>query len=279
MKKPIGSENTAELAARLRASLAELATRSSATKLNARARKSLDSEMRELISDIGTLLSGLDPIRQPAAIFDPSAPKTIGRFIALALVSQRRLPISALEPFYGSGVYAIYYTGPFGLYAPISGTETPIYVGQAAPSLPNARNATEQGARLTSRLIEHRKNISKAASTLDIAHFECRALVVQSGWETAAEDYLIHLFHPIWNSETKILYGLGKHGDNAATRANKRSPWDTIHPARQWADATAEDAKTPLQIEKELKAHFADARIYESLDDLLRDFVEELRQN
>ena len=267
-----------ELVAHLRASLTELASHSSIVKLSPRDRKTLDSEMRGLVGDIGTLLSSLDPIRQPTAVFDPSAPKTIGRFVALALVSQRRLPISALEPFYGSGVYAIYYTGPFGLYAPISGKETPIYVGQAAPAQPNARNATEQGAKLTSRLIEHRKNISKATSTLDIAHFECRALVVQSGWETAAEDYLIHLFRPIWNNETKILFGLGKHGDNPTTRANKRSPWDTIHPARQWAAATVEDAKTPLQIEEELKTHFGHTRIYDALDDVLRDFVEELRQ-
>lgn len=85
----------------------------------------------------------------------------------------------------------------------------------------------EQGAKLCGRLSDHRKNIDKATSTLNLTDFEFRSLVVQSGWETAAEDYLIHLFSPIWNSETNILYGLGKHGDSATTRANKRSPWDT----------------------------------------------------
>lgn len=78
----------------------------------------------------------------------------------------------------------------------------------------------EQSDRLCRRLSEHRKNIRKAANTLDIADFEFRSLVVQSGWETPAEDYLIHLFRPIWNKETGILYGLDKHGDNAKTRAN-----------------------------------------------------------
>ena len=73
-------------------------------------------------------------------------------------------------------------------------------------------------------------------------------LVVQSGWETAAEDYLIRLFRPIWNKETKILYGLGKHGDSAETRTNKRSLWDTLHPARVWAAPTLEDARSPAEI-------------------------------
>jgi hypothetical protein len=73
----------------------------------------------------------------------------------------------------------------------------------------------EQGERLAARLNDHRKNIGKAVSTLNVDDFQARFLVVQSGWETAAEDYLIHLFRPIWNSEVDILYGLGKHGGHA----------------------------------------------------------------
>ncbi len=230
------------------------------------------------MAELGKLLHELDPIRQPSSMFDPGNPKVIGRFIALAMVAQQRVPLATVEPFYGSGVYAIYYKGPFELYASISGSETPIYVGQAAPATSNARTAMEQGDKLTKRLSEHRKNIAKAHTTLDIADFECRALVVQSGWETAAEDYLIHLFQPIWNSETDILYGLGKHGDDPTTRANKRSPWDTLHPGRQWAVATKEDARTPSKISADLAAHFLANRAYQNLDAVLRDFVDELRQ-
>ena len=48
-------------------------------------------------------------------------------------------------------------------------------------------------------------------------------------------NYLIDRFKPIWNNETKVCFGFGKHGDNAATRRNTVSPWDTLHPGRPWA--------------------------------------------
>ena len=209
---------------------------------------------------------------------NPSNPKVVGRFVALALVAQDRHPLAEIPKFYGSGVYAIYYNGSYPAYSPISGTETPIYVGQAAPTASNARTPVEQGAKLCGRLGDHRKNINKACSTLDLAEFEFRSLVVQSGWETAAEDYLIHLFRPVWNSETNVLYGLGKHGDSATTRANKRSPWDTLHPGRPWAVATTVDAKSVSQINNELAAHFANHLAYQDLDAVLTSFIEELRQ-
>ena len=31
------------------------------------------------------------------------------------------------------------------------------------------------------------------------------------------------------------MQGIGKHGDDAGTRANERSRWDTLHPGRDWA--------------------------------------------
>ena len=136
----------------------------------------------------------------------------------------------------------------------------------------NARTPIAQGERLARRLADHRKNISKAVTTLSIDDFECRFLLVQSGYETAAEDYLIYLFKPIWNNETGILYGLGKHGDAATTRQNKRSPWDTLHPGRTWAGKTVADARPKARIMSDLAKHFANTRIYEDLNDVLRNF-------
>lgn len=271
--------NSATAIAALQADLKQLIESSQNETLSLRSRKRLENEIRKVISDLGKLLNDLDPIRQPLALFDPSNPKVVGRFVSLAMVAQSRLPLSNVTPFYGSGVYAIYYIGKFKSYLPISKTETPIYVGQAAPNISNARSPMEQGDKLSSRLIEHFKNISKASSTLTVTDFEYRALVVQSGWETAAEDYLIHLFHPIWNSETQIVYGLGKHGDSASTRANKRSPWDTLHPGRSWAgDPKIQDAKNIQRIELELKEHFKNHPSFSNLDSLLLSFLDELKQ-
>ena len=262
----------------LRATLERLTAEANVPTLSHPKRRALEAEIKLAIDGLTTLLGALDPIAQPTSVFDPSNPKVVGRFVALALVAQDRHPLDDIPKFYGSGVYAIYYTGEFPAYQPISGTETPIYVGQAAPALSNARTPMEQGAKLCGRLSDHRKNIGKAQTTLRLEDFQFRSLVVQSGWETAAEDYLIHLFSPIWNSETNILYGLGKHGDSATTRANKRSPWDTLHPGRAWAAATTEDAKSIAQIDAELATHFAKHPTYRDLEAVLASFIDELRQ-
>lgn len=262
----------------LRASLERLTAEASGAALSNPKRRKLEGGIKEAIDELTTLLAKLDPIAQPTSVFDPSNPKVVGRFVALALVAQDRHPLAGIPKFYGSGVYAIYYNGSFPAYQPISGTETPIYVGQAAPGVSNARTPLEQGPKLCGRLADHRKNIGKAAESLNLADFEFRSLVVQSGWETAAEDYLIHLFQPIWNSETNILYGLGKHGDSPTTRANRRSPWDTLHPGRAWAVATTNDAKSVQQINSELAIHFLERPAYSDLDAVLTSFIEELRQ-
>jgi hypothetical protein len=262
----------------LRANLDQLVAQTTSATLSAPRRRALDKEIRRVIEELESFLNTLDPIRQPTAMFDPSNPKIVGRFVSLALVAQQRHPLAEIPRAYGSGVYAIYYNGPYPAYAPIAGSETPIYVGQAAPALNNARTPMEQGTKLFSRLSEHGKNIAKATTTLDLADFECRWLVVQSGGQTAAEDYLIHLFRPIWNNETGILYGLGKHGDDAATRANKRSPWDTLHPGRKWAEASKEDAKSLVTIDAELTRHFTVHPVFPDLEHVLTSFLDELRQ-
>jgi hypothetical protein len=195
------------------------------------------------------------------------------------MIAQDRVKLEEVQPFYGSGVYAVYYTGSFREYAPIRKTETPIYVGKADPATDAAKTVREQGPKLAARLKEHSRSICKATTTLDVKNFECRYLVVQSGWQGAAEDYLISFFRPIWNNEVGLVYGIGKHGDAATTRANRRSPWDTLHPGRIWAGAkTLQDAKSRRVITKELADHFAKTPIYRTVDDVIKSFVDELRQ-
>lgn len=275
MTKPTAGAASVEI---LRATLEQLSAEASANLLSNHKRRRLETEIKAAIDDLTTLLLRLDPIAQPTSVFDPSNPKVVGRFVALALVAQDRHRLSDIPKFYGSGIYAIYYTGDFPAYQAISGSETPIYVGKASPNASNARTPLEQGAKLCARLNEHSKNIAKAVTTLKLSDFEFRSLVVQSGWETAAEDYLIHLFRPIWNSETNILYGLGKHGDAATTRANRRSPWDTLHTGRAWAAGSTDDAKSVTQIDSELAAHFGAHPVYPDIGAVLASFVAELKQ-
>lgn len=227
----------------LNQAIAELKQKALDAALSAPMRRKLESSLHQAMDELSSLLAEIDPISTPSSVFDPSNPKVVGRFVSLALVAQPRVPLADVGRFYGSGVYAIYYNGPFPLYSPIAKTETPIYVGKASPFITGARSPRDQGEKVSARLGEHRKNIALATTSLSLADFECRSLIVQSGWEEAAESYLIHLFHPIWNAESKLVFGLGKHGDSSTTRVNKRSPWDTLHPGRKWAEDILEDQK------------------------------------
>jgi Eco29kI-like restriction endonuclease len=204
-----------------------------------------------------------DPTGMPRATFDPADPKAIGRMVSIALIAQDRVPLASVADMYGSGVYAIYYHGDHPLYAAISGTETPIYVGKADPEDSDASNPREQGAKLTGRLIEHRKTIRTAEgyshklppglSPINLADFTCRRLVCATNAQLVAEKHLIKTFWPIWNQETKACWGMSKHGDSAKTRANKRSPWDVVHPGRPWAlDQKLIDSVTPTEIEQKI---------------------------
>src|SRR5690625_270334 len=198
--------------------------------------RELRQQLGKTIAELDEFERSLDPVAQPEAVFDPSNPNVVGAFIALALQSRNRAPLSEVResPFHGSGIYAIYYCGGFDVYSALEGTEHPIYTGKSDPVSPAATTPVAQGQKLFRRLKEHAKSIDKG-EYIDLTGFEYRYLVVQSGWQTAAGRFLIDWFKPIWNNEMNICFGIGKHGDSSTTRANQRSPWDTLHPGRPWA--------------------------------------------
>jgi hypothetical protein len=239
--------------------------------------------VRKTISDayetIRKVMEDLDPIKHPGFVFDPSNPNVAGRIVGITMIAQTRKPLVNVDSFYGSGVYAIYYNGKFAPYKAISKREHPIYVGKADPADKASKTAMEQGEKLSGRLNEHRKNILKATTTLQVEDFEYRALVVQTGWQDSAENYLIELFKPIWNSEVNICYGFGKHGDDPGTRANLRSPWDTMHPGRDWAhrDPKMKDARAAERITEDIAQHLTKHPPVKSIDEILRRFLDEMR--
>jgi hypothetical protein len=221
--------------------------------------------LRKFVTESGKLLSELSDFREAISpVHFGSIGISLGRsdgiakFFAFSFVNQPKRSLVELSdsPFYGSGVYAIYYVGNGEkAYRALSGTETPIYVGKSTPRNANAETVEEQGQALYKRLKEHAKNIGK--THLDLTDFEYRAAPIQTGMQGAVEDFMIRLFKPIWNKEIKICFGIGKHGDSASTRRNKRSPWDTMHPGRSWARNTAEDQMTRSEIEAKIASHFA----------------------
>ncbi len=202
------------------------------------------SVLLKLRDEISRVIVGQSPERAPVEI-TLGRPDGIARYFAFCFVNRDKQPLTSLADTRapGAGVYAIYYHGEdHKAYAPVSCTETPIYVGKADPDEPFADSAERQGFALHNRLKEHARSIARA-SNLSMADFYFRSAVVQSGMQAAVEAFMIQLFKPIWNKEMKVCYGIGKHGDSAETRKNKRSPWDTMHPGRSWADATLEDQR------------------------------------
>lgn len=223
-----------------------------------------DSFLQRFLTESGDLCADLIDLRQQIAperfgsigiTLDRS--DSIAKFFAFSFANRDTSPLSSLraKPFFGSGVYAIYYVGESEkAYAPLSGTETPIYLGKANPKDPYAETIEAQGKVLWKRLNEHAKNIHRA-DNLWLSDFRYRAAAIQSGMQPAVEAFMIRLFRPTWNKEINICYGIGKHGDSASPRRNKRSPWDTMHPGRAWADATKQDQIPRKQIEDKIRAH------------------------
>lgn len=267
-----------QLAAQLK-KLSESLAAEEPSKLPASRAKRVRQIITEAYDKLRKVMQDLDPIKHPGFVFDPSNPNVAGRIVGITMIAQDRKLLANVERFYGSGVYAIYYKGKFPAYKAITTREHPVYVGKADPADQAAKTAMEQGDRLSNRLNDHRKNIAKATTTLRLEDFEYRAIVVQTGWQTSAEDYLIHLFKPVWNSEVGICYGFGKHGDDPGTRANLRSPWDTLHPGRDWAhrDPKMKDAKPEKEIVKEISQHLAKYPPLGSIDEILRRFLAEMR--
>lgn len=223
--------------------------------LNPAARLRLADALEATLSDLDAAAKTISPIRFPQDTFNPFEPKVIGELIANTLLAQKRqsLTEAVLSKFYGAGVYAIYYSGLFDAYRPISKREHPIYVGKSDPAQLHAINPKQQGQRLYRRLADHLGNLSDIEN-LRIEDFDCRFLVVHSAWVKPAEDYLIEHFYPVWNKEMKVCSGFGKHGDASTTRANKRSPWDILHPGRGWA--TSELGRTIDDVKNAVAEHF-----------------------
>ena len=280
-RKPSPAQELKDALARLSNEVSSLDA-ASRGKISDPARRVAEKELAELIAHAEKLQRRLDPTAYPAFVLDPGKPNVVARLIALVLLAQPKVPLAETQPSYGSGIYALYYRGSFVPYAPIRGSETPIYVGKAEPQESDADGPKAQGTRLFRRLQDHERNIRKVESdgSLSLGDFEQRSLVIQTGWQSAAEEYLIELFHPIWNKETKICYGFGKHGDSFKTRANQRSPWDTLHPGRLWAHGhpTMVDARPKQDIIEDIREHFGRTAVYRDFDQIVKMFMGNLRQ-
>ncbi len=194
--------------------------------------------------------------------YNPLDKKNLGVSVADAMLAR---PIGPLPPegkFLGTGIYALYYSGDYGAYKSIATADeegrvtTPIYVGKAVPA--GARKGgfgldLPAGAVLYNRLAEHAESI-QCAKNLDIRDFACRYLVVDDIWIPLGESLLIEMFAPIWN---RVIDGFGNHDPGQGRRQQQCSPWDVLHPGRNWAEKLQPHTKSEKEFLRALEAFWA----------------------
>jgi hypothetical protein len=174
-------------------------------------------------------------------------------------------PVRKLPPeknFSGAGIYALYYTGNFEIYAKYGilnrlAYNFPIYVGKAVPNgwrQSRTSSRSDSSSRvLFNRIREHSKNIEKVS--LDIHDFSVRFVIFEgecSDMISTVEAGLIKLHRPLWNV---ALDGFGNHTPGAGRFQQAKSDWDVIHPGRIWADKCSGRHKSKDQIISNIKKH------------------------
>lgn len=194
--------------------------------------------------------------------YNPLDKANLGASVGEALLESAVCPLDMLKPFWGAGLYALYYTGNFAPYAPIAEKNrggkflSPIYIGKAVS--PGARKGNfgldiDPGQALYKRLREHWESI-KMAANLEIEDFYCRYLIVDDTWIPLGESLLIGKFSPIWNS---LIDGFGNHDPGNGRYGGLRPKWDSLHPGRKWAAKCLQRNETREELIKEIEKGFS----------------------
>ncbi len=162
--------------------------------------------------------------------------------------------------FQGAGVYALYYSGDFRPYLPLSKlNETacaqPIYIGKAVPpGWRTGRQGDLDDPALYRRLNEHTRSVN--ATQLAAGDFRARFIIL-AGVETdlivPVEAELIRRFQPLWNT---TIDGFGNHDPGQGRYNQAVSEWDVLHPGRAWADRLTGSKPDRSTILQKIDAHF-----------------------
>lgn len=119
----------------------------------------------------------------------------------------------------------------------------PIYVGKAIPKGGRKGGLTKDtsvGRALADRLRQHATSIDEA-DNLDLDDFQFRHLVVEDIWIPLGENILIETFRPVWN---RAIDGFGNKDPGRRRATQYKSPWDVLHPGRNFAEKLADSSLT-----------------------------------
>ena len=195
-------------------------------------------------------------------VYNPLSKINLGGSVVAALEQRPICPLNDFPPFAGAGVYSIYFSGSFSLYAPLRRCEKerPIYVGKAI-SFGGRKgtldeDANSQSRALFSRLKDHADSIL-SATNLCLSDFYFRFLVVDDIWIPLAETLLITKYQPLRNI---VIDGFGNHDPGMGRKGQRKSRWDVIHPGRKWAEQLRQNVCSCEEIERMANEHW---RIHE----------------
>lgn len=135
----------------------------------------------------------------------------------LAACEASGVPVSSEDLPVRTGVYLIRHLGTHPLYERFG--ERPLYVGRAT------------GVR--QRIHTHRRTLDQAH---DLAASDFAAVCITTDGRAVAalyEELLIAHYRPVWNQWR--VAGFGNRDPGARRRKQRTSPFDRLHPGRQWA--------------------------------------------
>ncbi|MEV7926147.1 Eco29kI family restriction endonuclease [Kitasatospora sp. NPDC088779] len=187
--------------------------------------------------------------------FDPLRPESlvhsvVERFRSVEAASL----VKAASWARNSGIYAIYYIGANELYAPVSGTSIPLYVGgvQKGPgSVP--MDAYLKPPAVSVRLEEHCRTLDQSRN-LDPMDFCVRVLFIDDLFIAPAVAELNSEFKPLWNT---TLEGFSiRHPGRTRIQHAPRPKWHELHAGPDSWAAEMRSKRTPDELENEVRQHF-----------------------
>jgi hypothetical protein len=169
--------------------------------------------------------------------YNPLHKINLAKSIELEILSSSVIRLEGEINLDGAGVYLIYYNGDFDHYSKIARENaaswtSPIYVGKAIPAGGRKGGIRAEdapaGHSLQARLRKHARSI-RDAKNLSEEDFSFRYVVLDDIWIPLGENILIERFKPLWNV---AIDGFGNNPQGRGRVAQKRSPWDVLHPGR-----------------------------------------------
>jgi Eco29kI restriction endonuclease len=193
--------------------------------------------------------------------YNPLDKFNLARSVEGELLSQPACELASVDHITGAGVYVIYYQGTFKAYAPIAEANRtnlvlPIYVGKAIPKGGRKGGLSKDVAKsraLADRLRQHAASIDES-SNLELEDFRVRHLVVDDIWIPLGENMLIESFKPVWN---RAVDGFGNKDPGRRRATQFKSPWDVLHPGREFAEKLADSTLTEELVLRRVDDHFA----------------------